>query len=126
MASWLGTRSICGILVVSLLPACTTIRVSLYPHRTLEGQPFNFAGLAELREGMTSEAIRTALGNPLEVAQSGDVTMWRYFERANPRWCDGGSSKAVPPEYSVDAVLVFRSDVLLLHNVRQSGTPEFP
>jgi outer membrane protein assembly factor BamE (lipoprotein component of BamABCDE complex) len=111
------------IAVACMTSACTA---TIYVHRTIEGQPFRFEGLTELRQGMTSDAVRLALGEPLDVAESGDLTLWRYFERANPRWCDGGSSKAARPEYSVDAVLVFRNDSLLLHNVRRRGEPQFP
>jgi hypothetical protein len=96
----------------------------LYAPQLLEGAPFRVAGLNELREGMTIAEVREALGDPLEVAESGDVTMWRYFVRGSPAWCDGGSRKATPPEYSADAVLVFRSGTLELKTVRQSGSTD--
>jgi outer membrane protein assembly factor BamE (lipoprotein component of BamABCDE complex) len=125
MADRLANRLLAGaLLLLPSFPACMTPR--LYAHHTIEGQPFRFTGLAELKQGMTGDAVRSTLGDPLEVAEAGDVMVWRYFERANPRWCDGGSSSVVPPEYSIDAVLVFQDGSLLLHSVRKSGVPQAP
>jgi hypothetical protein len=75
---------------------------------------------------MSFEEVRTKLGNPLETQEGDGVSMWRYFERANPRWCDGGSSKAIPPEYSIQAILVFKAGSLALKDIKRTGTPSFP
>lgn len=99
---------------------------TMYGHRTMEGAPFRFDGLGELTEGMSFEQVRKTLGTPLEEQDAAGVSMWRYFERANPRWCDGGSSKAVPPEYSIQAILIFRDGALLLKDVKQTGKPNSP
>ena len=118
---WIGPW---GIGLILILGGCVTS--TIYAHRTIEGAPFRFQGLPRVTEGMSFDEVREALGPPLEVNEAGDTAMWRYFERANPRWCDEGSSKAVAPEYSVQATLVFRSGALVLKDVKQSGTPAFP
>ena len=121
MPRWM--KAALATLVTCCVSGCMT---HLYAHRTLEGTPFRFDGLAQLHDGMTFEEVRGTLGSPLEVTDAGEISMWRYFERANPRWCDGGSTKAVPPEYSVEVVLVFRSGAVVIKKVRQVGSPVFP
>jgi outer membrane protein assembly factor BamE (lipoprotein component of BamABCDE complex) len=75
---------------------------------------------------MTRDQVRVALGSPLETTDADDLSMWRYFERANPRRCDSGSSSATPPEYSIEATLIFRAGVLAMKSVKHSGSPIFP
>jgi outer membrane protein assembly factor BamE (lipoprotein component of BamABCDE complex) len=75
---------------------------TLYGHRTTEGAPFRFAGLGELNDGMSFEQVRTTLGPPLEAHDAGDVSMWRYFERAKSpvvRWrlIEGSSARVFSP-----------------------------
>jgi hypothetical protein len=118
-----GARLALGIVAV-LAQACVSTSARLYAPRLLEGAPFRVAGLNDLREGMTAAEVRESLGDPLEVAESGEVAMWRYSIRGNPAWCDGGSRAAAPPEYSADAVLVFMGGNLALKTVRQVGPPE--
>jgi outer membrane protein assembly factor BamE (lipoprotein component of BamABCDE complex) len=117
-------RTTLGALVAALSAwACVA---TLYPHRTIEGAPFPFAQLPAVREGMTSEEVRALLGAPLQRTDAQEASTWRYFERANPRWCDGGSSGSNRPEYSIEAILVFSGAVLANKSVNQSGTPASP
>jgi hypothetical protein len=75
---------------------------------------------------MTAEEVQALLGAPLERTVAEHGSKWRYYERANPRWCDGGSSKAKPPEYSIEVTLLFEAGILTTKNITQSGTPAYP
>src|SRR5262245_40836146 len=92
-------------LVMSL--GCATFRATMYAHRTLAGAPFNFKELDRVVEGMSAPVVRQALGEPLEIKNAGDGIEWRYFERANPHWCN--ADDGAPPEYSIDVRLLFRN-----------------
>ena len=115
---------ITGLLTAVWFSGC--VYTHLYGHNTIEGARFPFERLESLHEGMSNDDVHAALGEPLEVTNSGGLSMWRYFERANPRWCDGGSSKAVPPEYSIEAILVFEQGTLAIKKVSTKGTPAAP
>jgi len=116
-----------SIMVVTLLGGCAaSVReAAIRPHITLEGHLFEFGALPTIAEGMSFANVRDALGEPLEISEVGDSVTWRYFERANPRWCDGGSSTEAP-EYRIQALLVFTNGTLVSKTVEQVGTPVFP
>jgi len=115
-------------LIFALLNGCATSSArmeAIRPHITIEGHLFNFGALPTVVEGESFANVREALGEPLEVHEAGDSVTWRYYERANPRWCDGGSSNN-PPEYRIEALLVFTNGTLASKTVEQVGTPVFP
>ena len=118
-------RGLAAVALAMALGGCVTT-TTLYAHRTIEGAPFRFQALSKITEGMSFDEVRESLGPPLEVKEAGETVTWRYFERANPMWCDGGSAKAVAPEYSIQATFVFRTGALVLREVKQSGALSFP
>lgn len=64
-------------------------------------------------EGQTAEEVRAILGEPFEIRRSDDGTVWRYYERANPRGCTTyllGLSLGARPEWVSEALVTFRSD----------------
>jgi outer membrane protein assembly factor BamE (lipoprotein component of BamABCDE complex) len=119
----LKRTTVCAL--VAALPAWACV-ATLYAHRTIEGAPFPFAQLPAVREGMPAGEVRALLGAPLQTTDAQAASTWRYFERANPRWCDGDSSRSKRPEYSIEAILVFSGGVLVNKSVNQSGTPASP
>ena len=113
-------------MVVVLSGCASSGRVeAIHPHVTLEGHLFNFDALSTVTEGMSAAQVRETLGEPLEISEAGDNVTWRYYERANPRWCDGGTTTKAP-EYRIEALLLFTNGLLASKTVEQVGTPAFP
>src|SRR5262245_51441176 len=103
-----------AMLVISVIAPLTTACASgLHPHTTLAGRPFPSARTEELREGQTPDEVRGILGDPLEITEAAEATVWRYYERANPRVCTTyvfGLSLGGRPEWVDEASVTFRSD----------------
>jgi len=122
----LVTKFLITAIAVVLSGCASSTRVeAIHPHITLEGHLFNFDALSTVIEGMSSAQVRETLGEPLEISEAGDNVTWRYYERAKPRWCDGGTT-ANAPEYQITALLVFTNGALASKTVEQVGTPAFP
>ena len=117
-------RRVAVLLLALAASGCVTFSSAIYAHQTLDGARFQFKNLDKVVEGMNSSSVREALGEPLKSKVSAGISEWRYFERANPRWCDAGGGKA--PEYTIEVNLVFRDDTLVSKAVKQVGTPVFP
>ena len=107
-----GTRGRWALLVLTgVLFAGPTgcVTTHLYAHRTLEGSFIPADRLDLIHEGLPAEQVRELLGEPLTVETATGGEMWRYFERAQPRWCDGGSRRANAPEYTLEVLLYIRA-----------------
>ena len=109
----IAVRKACAIpLAAFLLFASGGCVATTYGHRTLEGQRFAVERVPELRNGLTTSDVSALLGQPLTTREDGDVSVWHYFERAQPKWCDGGNARGARPEYRIDATLSFRAGIL--------------
>jgi outer membrane protein assembly factor BamE (lipoprotein component of BamABCDE complex) len=104
-----------------LLIGSGCVVATTYVHRTLEGQQFPVERLSELRPGLSAQEVVTLLGQPLTTREEGDRIIWRYLERAHPKWCDGGDRHQVRPEYRVEAVLSFRAGLLERSEIAREG-----
>lgn len=95
----------------------------LHPHTTLEGQPFATERLADLREGQSPDEVRALMGAPLETTAAPEGTVWRYYERWNPRGCTsyvlGIFPHGHPPERTVEALVTFQRDAVVHVDVRR-------
>ena len=95
----------------------------LHPHTTLDGQPFATERLADLREGQSPDEVRALMGAPFEATDAPDGTVWRYYERWNPRGCTSSFLGIFPhgrlPERTVEAVVTFRQDAVTRVDVRR-------
>ena len=110
-----------ALAAVLLLVDCACVVATTYVHRTLEGQPFAVERLTELHPGLAAQDVTTLLGQPLMRRQDGDRIVWRYFEHAYPKWCDGGNRHQARPEYRVEAVLFFREGRLERSEIARNG-----
>lgn len=116
------SRAYAVMLCGTLLLAGNGCVATMYVHRTLEGQYFPSERLGEMHQGLTAEEVVQVLGEPLAREEDGASAKWRYFERAQPRWCDGGNPHQARPEYRVEALLYFRDRVLQSSHVVRHGT----
>jgi outer membrane protein assembly factor BamE (lipoprotein component of BamABCDE complex) len=94
----------------------------LHPHTTLAGRHFPNSRAAELRQGQTHDEVKAILGDPFEVAEAGESTVWRYYERAIPRGCTSylfGLSLGNRPEWLDEVIVTFRFDRVASLKVRQ-------
>jgi hypothetical protein len=111
--------------VAPLTPACAS---GLHPHTTLAGRYFPSERTEELHEGQTPDEVRAILGDPFEVTEAAEATVWRYYEKANPRGCTPylfGVSVGSRPEWVDEASVTFRSDrvaAVKVHKLRENET----
>jgi hypothetical protein len=63
------------------------------------------------------------MGAPFETTAAPDGTVWRYYERWNPRGCTGSFlglfPHGRPPERTVEALVTFRQDAFAHVDVRR-------
>jgi len=111
-------------LCAGLACACAS---GLHPYTTLAGRHFPYARTAELREGQTPAEVRAILGDPFEVTEAVETTVWRYYEKANPRGCTTylfGLSLGNRPEWVDEVIVTFRSDRVAALTVHQQRDNE--
>ena len=104
--------------------ACAT---GLHPYTTLAGRHFPSTQTAELHEGQTPNEVRAILGEPFEVMDGVEGTVWRYYERAHPRGCTSylfGLSLGSRPEWVNEAIVTFRSDRVIAVKVHKQRDTE--
>ncbi len=112
-------RVLAGILIA--LPIASCVTAHLYAHHTLEGAYFPVSRVGDVRRGMTETEVKAVLGSPLEVLTEGKSVVWRYFERAKPRWCDGGKPSQ-RPEYVVHVRVSFKDDTVTDTSITKRGS----
>ena len=111
------------LLAATSLAGCAS---HLYAHHTLAGRYFPVQRAAELQRGLAADAVRNLLGEPLQIDERSSGSTWRYFEVAQPRWCDSGRSWSKPPEYTAELILTFDADGLASAGLRTSGALQQP
>jgi outer membrane protein assembly factor BamE (lipoprotein component of BamABCDE complex) len=107
--------------ILIALPSASCVTTHLYAHHTLEGAYFPASRVGDVRRGMTETEVKAVLGNPLEVLSEDQGVVWRYFERAQPQWCDGGKPSQ-RPEYVVDARVSFKDGTVTDTSVTKRGS----
>ena len=104
--------------------ACAT---GLHPHTTIAGQPFPAGQVTELHEGQTPEEVREVLGEPFEMQDVSDRTIWRFYEKANPRGCTTylfGLPLGSRPESVSEALVTFHAGRVVSIRVHREGDYE--
>src|SRR4030095_6091615 len=113
----LGTLAVFGAVPFT---GCGSYR--LYGPRTLGGASMSVPEVARLKPDQNPADVRALLGDPLSVTETPTHATWRYYELAEPRWCDGGNLLARRPRYSLELLLTFRDDRLTQAVARTSGS----
>jgi outer membrane protein assembly factor BamE (lipoprotein component of BamABCDE complex) len=115
-------------LVIVLCAGWTSSCASgLHPYTTLAGRHFPNARAAELREGQKPDEVKAILGDPFEITEAIETTVWRYYEKANPRGCTTylfGLSLGSRPEWVDEVVVTFLSDGITAIKVLQQRDHE--
>jgi hypothetical protein len=100
-------------LIVGGMSAASCVTARLHPYRLLDGAPFPAARAADVHAGMTEGQVRAALGVPLEVLTANGDPAWRYYERAQARWCGAGTLGVQRPEYTRELRVFFRHGLVV-------------